>query len=177
MKWTLENRLINDLIENEKNPRRLSKEQGVHLEKSLSKFGVCEPIVINIDNTIIGGHQRARILKKMGKKEVEVYVPDRPLDQKESDELNIRLNKNTGDFDYDLLANVWEPTELVNWGFTPAELSIDILPGNEELTSESLHGATKMNIKFADSSQLQEAENRISTILDEFKGTTYKVKI
>lgn len=134
MKWTVQQRHISELVENEKNPRRLTKEQGIQLERSIKKFGVCEPIVINTDNTIIGGHQRARILKKMGKKEVEVYVPDRPLDQKESDELNIRLNKNTGDFDYDLLANNWEVKDLIDWGFSPEELSIDIttIDGTEE---------------------------------------------
>lgn len=76
---------------------------------------------------IIGGHQRVRTLKKMKVKEVDVYIPDRDLTEAEVDELNIRLNKNTGTWDYDLLANEFELSDLIDWGFTSEELlgSID----------------------------------------------------
>jgi len=176
VKWTVQQRQISELIENEKNPRRLTKEQGIQLERSIKKFGLCEPIVINTDNTIIGGHQRFRILKKMGHKDVAVYVPDEAISQKLSDELNIRLNKNSGSWDFDLLANAFEIDDLVDWGFTLGELHIDEL--NESDVSETEKpGATKMIIKFSNASQLQDAENRISVIIDEFPGATYKTKI
>lgn len=60
-------------------------------------------------------------------KEVDVYIPDRDLTEAEVDELNIRLNKNTGTWDYDLLANEFELSDLIDWGFTSEELlgSID----------------------------------------------------
>ena len=68
MEWKYERWKIEHLRENPDNPRNLSKKQHEELEKSLSKFGLCEPIVINQDGEIIGGHQRYKILKKMGHK-------------------------------------------------------------------------------------------------------------
>jgi hypothetical protein len=58
----------------------------------------------------------------MGIKEVECYVPDHTLSQKDINELNIRLNKNTGEFDFDILANEFEIDDLLNWGFEPEEM-------------------------------------------------------
>lgn len=173
--WTVQQRRISDLHENEKNPRRLTKEQANQLERSIKKFGLCEPIVINTDNTIIGGHQRFRILKKLGYTDVAVCVPDHAIDQKESDELNIRLNKNIGDWDFDRLANAFEIDGLVDWGFTLGELHIDDLHDSDANETEK-PGATKMIITFSNSNQLQDAENRISVIVDEFPGATYKTK-
>lgn len=117
---------LKKLKENPKNPRTLSKEQGKHLEESLSKFGQCEPVVINQDGLIIGGHQRVRTLKKLGYKTVDVYVPDTILDEKEVEELSIRLNKNTGEWDWEILGNEWEVEDLLKWGFTQDELDVDI---------------------------------------------------
>lgn len=122
MKWNFETRKISDLKNNPKNPRRLNKNDSEQLMRSLQKFGVCEPIIINTDNTIIGGHQRVKTLKKMGEKEVVVCVPESALDDRACDELNVRLNKNTGDWDDDVLANQWEIEDLLDWGFLPDEL-------------------------------------------------------
>jgi len=121
--WHLEKKLISDLIPHNKNPRWLSKEQAKHLKISLSKFGLIDKPIINTDNTIIGGHQRISMLKDAGEKEVECWVPDRFLLHHEVGELNIRLNKNTGDWDWDILANEWDMKDLVEWGFNVKELT------------------------------------------------------
>lgn len=120
--WKLETRKLSQLKDHPKNPRRLSKDQEFHLRTSLEKFGIVDKIAINTDGTIIGGHQRKRVIKKMGMKSVECYVPDRELNEIEMDELNIRLNKNTGEFDWECLANEWNPEDLIAWGFTCEEL-------------------------------------------------------
>jgi ParB-like chromosome segregation protein Spo0J len=174
--WSLETRKIKDLKENPKNPRRMSKDQALHLEVSISKFGLCEPVVINQDGLIIGGHQRVRTLKKMGKKEVDVYVPHEMLDDKKADELNIRLNKNSGDFDFDILANNWDAEELIEWGFTPEELHLDLLDCDEPEEKEK-SGKSNMHITFLSAEHLQDAENQISAIVDKYQGATYKIKI
>lgn len=64
-------------------------------------------------------------LKAEKTKEIECMVPDRILDEKEVDELMIRLNRNTGEFDYDVLANVFDVPCLLDWGFLPDELELD----------------------------------------------------
>ena len=120
--WRLEKRSLSDLKPNPKNPRQLNKEQAKHLETSLSKFGQCEPIVITQDGFIIGGHQRCATLKSLKEKQADVYIPSRELTEKEIEELSIRLNKNTGEWDFDILANEWEIGDLLEWGFDAEEL-------------------------------------------------------
>ena len=130
--WATEKRKISDLLPWDRNPRQLSPEQAENLEKSLEKFGVVEPPAINTDNTIIGGHQRSHVLSLMeefGKDaEIDVRVPSRKLTEREVEELNVRLNKNTGSFDFDALANDFEIGDLMDWGFKPFELG---LPADE----------------------------------------------
>jgi ParB-like chromosome segregation protein Spo0J len=92
-------------------------------------FGLAEPIVINRDNTIIGGHARWQGLKRIKGKafKTEVYVPDRLLDEKEVQDLYVRLNKNiAGQFDFDILGNQFDARDLVAWGFEPEELGIGL---------------------------------------------------
>ena len=120
IKWKLEKRKISDLKDYPKNPRQLTKEQEHHLRTSLEKFGLIDKIIINQDNTIIGGHQRKKTLKKLEYKEVECMVPDRLLDEKEVEELNIRLNRG-GEFDWDILANSYEINDLLEYGFSMNE--------------------------------------------------------
>jgi len=177
VKWNLEKRKTKEIYEYAKNARYLTKHDAGHLHESLDKFGQCEPLVINVDGTLIGGHQRLRTMCKMGYKEVDVYVPDTALTEKEVQELNIRLNKNVGNWDDDMLANAWDPCDLVEWGFTPKELGLDDDPSSDESVEETLAPMSTMTIKFKDAKHLQEAENRISVILDEYEGATYKLKV
>ena len=177
MNWTLETRPLKDLKPNKHNPRKMSKNDAEHLKKSIEKFGQCEPIVINQNNDIIGGHQRAKTMEKLGFETAEVYVPNELLDQQEANELNIRLNKNHGDFDYDILANVWDPADLLEWGFTLEELHLEDLGSEEEPGEPQESKACKMTITFKSPEHLQMAENRIAVIVDEFEGATYKVKV
>ncbi len=123
IEWKIETRPIKSLKKHPANPRTLSKVQHDHLKTSLEKFGIADKPVINQDGTIIGGHQRIKVLKEMGTTELEVLVPDRMLDEKEVNELNIRLNRG-GDFDFDILANEFEIHDLVEWGFTQRELEL-----------------------------------------------------
>lgn len=120
--WRLEQRKISDLKDYPKNPRKLTKEQYENLKNSLEKYGLIDKPIINLDNTLIGGHQRKNTIKKLGYKTVDCWIPDRQLDEKEIEELNIRLNKNTGEWDWDILGNQFEISDLLEWGFTADEL-------------------------------------------------------
>ena len=135
MEWVLKKVRLKDLKPNKKNPRRLCKNDADQLKRSIEKFGVCEPLVVNLDNTIIGGHQRFKTLKALGHTEVEVYMPDEALSDEEADELCIRLNKNLGMFDFDILANNFEVEDLLDWGFLPDELDFFLIE-DDEITLE-----------------------------------------
>lgn len=143
--WHLEKRKIRDLVPYFKNPRQLTKDQEAHLRLSLDKFGIIDRPCVNLNGTIIGGHQRLSILKKEEAGEIEVWVPNRLLDNAEVEELNIRLNKNTGDWDWDILANEFEISELLEWGFTEKELHFDSLAEdlNSKLDDDESDKATK----------------------------------
>lgn len=126
MDWNLQKIKIEEVFPNENNPRKISRKQRKELEESLRKFGLCQPIVVNDSGKVLGGHQRLELLRSLGYNFIDVYVPDVPLTQEEEEELSIRLNKNAGDWDYDILANAWDPERLCEWGFTAPELSIDL---------------------------------------------------
>lgn len=179
MKWNLEKRKVKELYEYAKNARTLTKEQAAHLYASIDKFGLCEPIVINQDGTVIGGHQRLRTMRKMGYKEVDVYVPDTPLGEREVEELNIRLNKNSGDWDWDMLGNAWDVSDLLDWGFTEKEMGIaeDVTSDERGNDEENKSKSCCMTITFMNADHLQEAENKIATIVDAYPGSSIKVKV
>jgi len=121
MQWLNETRNIEDLAEAKYNPRKMSRKQAKDLNTSLEKFSLVDPIIINLDGTIIGGHMRCKVLKKQGVSTVEVRVPDRQLTPEEEKELNLRLNRNIGEWDYDVLAS-FDKNFLVDVGFDDKDI-------------------------------------------------------
>ncbi|MDY6835509.1 MAG: ParB N-terminal domain-containing protein [Chloroflexota bacterium] len=132
--WTTEKRMINDLLPYEHNPRKLTPKQHDDLKQSLEKFDLAEIPVVNVDNTIIAGHMRLRILQELGRGDeyVDVRIPSRKLTTKELQEYNIRSNKNIGDWDFDILSKAFDIKELVDWGFEPYDFNMLVLDRNEE---------------------------------------------
>lgn len=137
--WRTERRRIGDLVEWEKNPRLLTDKQRADLAASLSKFGYVEEIVVNADGkSIIGGHMRRKVALALALFEpdamVDVRIPSRPLNEEEGIELAIRLNKNVGDWDWDILANDFDVPLLEQWGFLPKDLGVgpDFVPVTAE---------------------------------------------
>ncbi len=119
------NKPINELIEADHNPRQLSKKQYQQIKDSIERFGIVDPIIVNINpkrkNIIVGGHQRVRVSKDLG---IEVMpCVEVNLTLKKEKELNIRLNKNVGQWDFGSLANFFEAKDLLDWGFDNSELS------------------------------------------------------
>ncbi len=98
---------LNDLRPAEYNPRKWSKDAVAQLKESIKRYGIVDPLLVNSaperKGTVIGGHFRLSVLKELQFTEVPVVYINIPDLEKEK-ELNIRLNKNTGEFDWDLLA-------------------------------------------------------------------------
>lgn len=139
IKWNLQEVSLNDLKEHPKNPRQINKDQLKRLSNMIDKFGLIDKPIVNADMTIIGGHQRIKILKKKKIKTVECWVADRQLDDKEIDELCIGLNLHQGSWDWDIMANQWDPLELLNYGFTEEQLlgaQMDVEDLGEKLADE-----------------------------------------
>lgn len=120
--WKTEQRKISELTPAEYNPRLMTEKESKDLSTSLERFSLADPIVINTNNRIIGGHMRINILKQSGDHTVDVRVPSRELSQEEEKELNLRLNKNLGQWDFDELAN-FDEDMLNDVGFTKDEIN------------------------------------------------------
>ena len=158
---------INKLKPAEYNPRQISKKQYKELKQSIEKFGLVDPIIINENGYIvIGGHQRLKICKELKYKEVGCVILN--LSKEKERELNIRLNKNTGEFDFDLLANQFEIEELTDWGFKEIELGLNIDKiEQEEKEDEYIITIKEKNISKA---------NQLFKELDE-RGLDVKIKL
>lgn len=125
------------------NPRSWSQEATDQLTESIRRFGLVDPILVNYaenrKNTVIGGHFRLKVAKNLGFTEIPVVYVNIPDETKEK-ELNLRLNKNLGDWDWNLLAE-FDEILLADIGFTSEELDTifdidDTLPEEFDLQKE-----------------------------------------
>ncbi|MFA6077311.1 MAG: DNA modification methylase [Candidatus Paceibacterota bacterium] len=117
-------RPITSLNPAEYNPRKHTKEQSEQLKKSIERFGFVDPVICNSakgrENVIIGGHFRFETAKELGMTEIPVVFVDISDIEKEK-ELNLRLNKNTGEFDFEKLKAL-DFDVLLDVGFDQKEL-------------------------------------------------------
>ena len=169
---------IDSLIFAEYNPRQLTKDQYKHLKDSIDRFGLVDPIIVNKNkdrkNIIVGGHQRVKVAKDMDIKEVPVLEVD--LTYERERELNVRLNANTGEWDTDILANMFEIDELQDWGFDDIDLDLLKEPELDELVAEEKDKPITMKITFIDIEQLEKAEIDIKNIIEKkYNGAIYSV--
>lgn len=120
---------INKLKPAEYNPRidlKPGDKEFEKIRKSIEEFGYVDPVIINKDGTIIGGHQRYKVLKDIGYTEIECIVID--IDKDKEKALNIALNKISGDWDKvklkDLLTELQGIGMAEITGFDLAELGM-----------------------------------------------------
>jgi DNA modification methylase len=122
--WTTARRNVKDLLPAGYNPRKMSENERRDLEDSIKEFGTVVPVILNIgtrENVLVGGHQRAAIYADLGIEEIDVMVPSRELSELEEKTLNLRLNKNLGSWDEDLL-KAMDMDLLLEVGFGDDEL-------------------------------------------------------
>lgn len=154
---------ITDIVPADYNPRLISEDEALKLRNSLDKFGMVDPIIVNLKNNhIIGGHQRYDVL--VNKYMEDGFSEDTKLnlirlgsigwvftdtdlevaDDSHEKALNLALNKISGDWDYGKLQNVLDDLELDGFdvdltGFDSLdvdELNNLSLDDDEELSGE-----------------------------------------
>ena len=123
LSWTTEARVVDQLLANKKSPRMISKEQAQRLKESLEKFNLVEIPAIDLDGTILAGHQRIKALQLLGrgKETIDVRVPNRKLTQEEADRYLVGSNAIHGDWDFELLKG-FEMDLLLDLGFDQKSL-------------------------------------------------------
>ncbi len=120
---------VGDLRPAAYNPRKKLKpgdKEYEKIKKSIQEFGYVEPIIVNFDMTVIGGHQRLTVLKDLGYTEVQCVVVHIE-DEAKVKALNIALNKITGAWNEQLLADLIVDLQSQDFntdltGFEPAEI-------------------------------------------------------
>lgn len=86
------------------NPRKITAEKTNRLRESLSYVGFGKPIIVNIDGTIIAGHQRSKAARLNGLQQLPAFVM-----QNVSAEDEIRFNQIHNSADIDADSQVWVP--------------------------------------------------------------------
>ncbi len=123
---------VTSLLNAEYNPRKHDEIQLGQMQESIKRFGMVDPLIVNNapgrENVVIGGNFRLETAISLGYEEVPVVFVTIPDLNKEK-ELNVRLNKNGGEFDLELLAE-FDETFLKDIGFASDELD-DIFPAEE----------------------------------------------
>ncbi|OGC86648.1 hypothetical protein A2949_00105 [Candidatus Adlerbacteria bacterium RIFCSPLOWO2_01_FULL_54_21b] len=121
----IENVPITDLKPSAYNPRKWDDKVLADMRESITRFGIVDPILANSTperkGVVIGGHLRLKVATTLGFTEVPVVYLDIPDLEKEK-ELNLRLNKNLGTWDEELL-KLFDTGMLLDVGFTPDDLN------------------------------------------------------
>jgi DNA modification methylase len=116
---------VTDLHPASYNPRQWSESAKEKLKESIRKFGAIDPLIVNAApkryGIVIGGHFRLECMKELGFEIAPVVFVDIP-DIKREKELNMRLNRNQGEWDFDKL-KAFDVGMLLDVGFNENELS------------------------------------------------------
>lgn len=159
------------------NPREISEESLKALKKSIEEFGFVEPIVVNKDMTVIGGHQRLKVAIELNMNEVPCNVID--VDKHIEMKLNVLLNSQaiSGYYKEDSLVEILE--QLKN-DKDYKELRLDVLePMNfdDELEEEEIEKdkPIKISITFQSVEDMQNAKAEIQSILNNYDGYSLSV--
>ena len=125
LQWTTVQRKVKDLLPVDFNPRTITEEKRQKLERSIRKFNLVEIPVINFDNSILAGHQRAYVLASIGREEedIDVRYPNRPLTESELKEYMIISNTHAGEFDFDMLEEHFAMLDFSDIGFDLPDFS------------------------------------------------------
>jgi hypothetical protein len=108
--------------------------QAGHLQTSIRKFGLALPFLISPENDIYDGHQRRQLLRIMKEYGQDVDIPcrmsSRMLTDDERRELVVRLKENQGEWDWDMVPNLYDVEELGEWGMPEWKIE-ELLPDDE----------------------------------------------
>jgi len=98
------------------NPRKISRQALKSLKANITEFGLVDPLIVNSDMTIIGGHQRYKACLELGIEDISCIVLDLPKPKEKA--LNIALNKITGDWDKKKLETILKELDAADFGLT-----------------------------------------------------------
>lgn len=154
---------IDKLNPAEYNPRKdlqAGDEEFEKIKRSITEFGMVEPIVWNErTGNVVGGHQRLKVLKDLGYEKVKVSVVN--LDDAKEKALNIALNNIEGEWDNKLLKDLLVELDT-------GEIDIELTGFNtdeiEDMVTETIEVEEKPEIEFTE--ELLEEHNYVVLYFD-----------
>ena len=129
-----------DIIANENNPRVIKDDKFKKLVQSIKDFPQMlqlRPIVVNDEMVVLGGNMRLRAVQEVGLKEVPI-IKASDLTPEQQKEFIIKDNVGFGEWDWDVLANEWEPELLSAWGLDVWQqpVEVDYSDKNKEIDTD-----------------------------------------
>jgi DNA modification methylase len=124
---------ISQVKSNPNNPRLIKNDKFKKLVKSVQDFPEMlelRPIVVDENMIVLGGNMRLKACIEAGLKEVWIEVAD--LTEQQKKEFTIKDNVGFGEWEWDILANEWEQTELENWGLNGFPFEVEVLKAEED---------------------------------------------
>ncbi|MBJ6109444.1 DNA modification methylase [Hymenobacter sp. BT523] len=114
LEWHNAKRQVRELVPYEYNPRILEEAGRARLLASIQKFNLAEVPAVNLDNVVLAGHQRLRILLDLGRGDelIDVRMPNRLLTELEVKEYNVTSNVGAGVWDYQSLLDNFADIDL-----------------------------------------------------------------
>jgi len=173
---------IKDLKPAEYNPRIMDEATLETLKNSIEKLGFAEPIVVNKDLTVIGGHQRIKAVEMLGWTEIDCVMLD--LDKKKEKLLNLSLNRIVGGWDESklvkLVREIQNYPEIKLSGLSDAELEMlsiqyDLIFGDDIKDARNEQEIKKMfalNVRVpidVERPQVTKKESKIAFYTEDFK--------
>lgn len=125
---------ITDIKPNPNNPRIIKDEKFKKLVQSIKDFPEMleiRPIVVNSDLITLGGNMRLKACKEAGLKEIPVLIADN-LNEAQQSEFIVKDNIGYGEWEFDLLLNAYDASELEAWGLDLPELKTTELEAEED---------------------------------------------
>ena len=124
---------ISQVKSNPNNPRLIKNDKFKKLVKSVQDFPEMlelRPIVVDENIIVLGGNMRLKACIEAGLKEVWIEVAD--LTEQQKKEFTIKDNVGFGEWEWDILANEWEQTELEDWGLDGFPFEDKVLEAEED---------------------------------------------
>ena len=151
---------INEIISNKENPRFISDKKFNKLVQSIKDFPQMlekRPLVVDENMVVLGGNMRLKALQKAGIKEIPIDIAEGWTDEQKK-EFIIKDNVGFGEWDWDILANVWDIESLKDWGLDVPSFDSDI---NEIDLSDKLKQSYKIEIQCSDETEQEEFYNKL----------------
>jgi len=178
LEWKIKQVPVKNIKRAAYNPRLVNSAAVSAYKRNREIFGVIEPIVLNNDLTIIGGHQRYDVEVNEGCNEVEAMVAMSLLDSKKEQELSILLNSTGGETDEDLLRQFGITQDILDaTGFRDFRLhnfEVEDI-GDEPAFSKIKKGGNKLRLTFSPI-EAEDIKHRLENIASK-EGLTDVVEV